>query len=212
MQIPVPKCIQTNQLHIRCHSVTFIKYTFTNSAHWSQSCTVMNTKVCLRCLSTDESNSSGLCEVLLSSCNCKREAKIRHEKASEVTVYFLKKNSVKVVWLLLEKHQRSDSFTIQSISYIRDTKIAKDFPKMRELYFSLFKMWNRAFQIVYGLCESIEKGLLVGRLVVSRSQKNEITSRHAICFYLYRSHKTEWEEIFNSRNSGDAKMLLRKHV
>lgn len=128
------------------------------------------------------------------------------------SIFFLKKNSVKVVWLLLEKHQRSDSFTIQSISYIRDTKIAKDFPKMRELYFSLFKMWNRAFQIVYGLCESIEKGLLVGRLVVSRSQKNEITSRHAICFYLYRSHKTEWEEIFNSRNSGDAKRLLRKHV
>lgn len=126
-----------------------------------------------------------------------------------------KKSSIKVVWLLLEKHRRSDSFTIQSISYSRDTVIAKDFPKMRELYFSLSKMWNcilLTFQIVYGLSESIEKGLLVGRLVVSRSQKKKITSRHAICVYLYKSHKTEWEEIFNSRNSGDAKRLLRKHV
>lgn len=92
-----------------------------------------------------------------------------------------------MVWLLLEKHQRSDSFTIQSISYSRDTETGKDFPKMRELYFSVFKMWNRAFQIVYGLSESIEKGLLVGRLVVSRSQKKK--SRQGMPFvFTYLSH------------------------
>lgn len=101
-----------------------------------------------------------------------------------------KKSSIKVVWLLLEKHRRSDSFTIQSISYSWDTVIAKDFPKMRELYFSLSKMWNGillTFQIVYGLSESIEKGLLVGRLVVSRSQKKK--SHQGMPFvFTYISH------------------------